>query len=197
MINIAVEGESDRETAKAVVRYAGHSVLNVRVAGGKNRLDPLIAKYNVAARRSPWVVFRDSDSQCPRTLRTRLTAGIASWHPHFCLRFAHSMTEAWLLADRDGFADYFKVALSRVPRDPEALPNAKQSLLALCSRSRSRAIRQDVTAAGSQTGPLYVVRINEFAANIWSVANAEASSDSLRRAVGRIRLLPTEPAGGE
>ena len=100
MINVVVEGESDREVAKAVVAHAGHWVHQVRVAGGNTRLDPLIPKYNIAAAQHPWVVFRDSDSQCPVILRTRLTAGISSWHPQFCLRIAHSMSEAWLLADR-------------------------------------------------------------------------------------------------
>ena len=35
MINIAVEGESDREVARAVAMFAGHQVHQIRVAGGK------------------------------------------------------------------------------------------------------------------------------------------------------------------
>lgn len=81
--------------------HTGHWVHQVRVAGGKTWLDPLIPKFNIAARH-PWVVFRDSDSQCPVILRARLTAAISLWHPQFCLRIAHSMSEAWLLADREG-----------------------------------------------------------------------------------------------
>lgn len=192
MINVVVEGESDREVAKTVVVHAGHRVHQVRIAGGKTKLDPLIPKYNIASAQFPWVVFRDSDSQCPVILRARLTAGISSWHPQFSLRIAHSMSEAWLLADRAGFAEYFKVPSTRIPRDPEALPNAKHALLALCSRSRSKAIRKDVTASGSHTGPLYVTRINEFASTVWSVAEAETVSDSLRRAVARVAQLPAD-----
>jgi hypothetical protein len=195
VINVVVEGESDREVAKAVVAHAGHGVHQVRVAGGKTRLDPLIPKYNIAAAQHPWVVFRDSDSQCPVTLLARLTAGISSQHPQFCLRIAHSMSEAWLLADRDGFAEYFKVSPDRIPRDPETLPNAKQIVLGLCARSRSGAIRKDVTASGTRTGPLYVTRINEFASAVWNVAEAESVSDSLRRAVVRIRQIPAASVG--
>lgn len=190
MINVAVEGESDREVARSVVSRAGHRVNQIRVAGGKTRLDPLIPKYNIASAQYPWVVFRDSDSQCPVELRSRLTVSISSWHPQFVLRIAHSMSEAWLLADRVGFSEFFKVPINRIPRDPEELPNAKQSVLGLCSQSRSTVVRREVTASGTRTGPLYVVRINEFASTRWNVAEAEAVSQSLRRAVDRIGRLP-------
>ncbi|WP_420121754.1 hypothetical protein [Nakamurella sp.] len=59
-----------------------------------------------------------------------------------------------------------------IPRDPEAFPNAKHALLALCGRSRSKSIRTDVTATGSRTDPLYVTRINEFTSTVWNVAEA-------------------------
>lgn len=190
MINIAVEGESDREVAKSVVRAAGREVNRVLVAGGKSKLDPRIPNYNRASVQFPWVVFRDSDSVCPVTLRARLTVGILEWHPQFSLRIAHSMSEAWLLADRDTFSDFFSVPRNRIPDDPESLPHAKQTLLALCAQSRSRVIRRDVTAVGGQTGPLFVARVNEFASTTWRPTAASASSDSLQRAIERIRELP-------
>ena len=127
MINVVVEGESDREVAKTVVVHAGHRVHLVRIAGGKTRLDPLITKYNIASAQYPWVVFRDSDSECPVTLRARVTAGISSWHPQFCLRIAHSMSEAWLLADRDGSPNTSGCRLpgSRVTRSRSRTPNRR------------------------------------------------------------------------
>lgn len=189
MINVAVEGASDREAAKAIAAYAGHGVNQIRVAGGKSKLDTLIPKYNVAAVQHPWVVFRDSDSECPVKLRTRLTAGL-ELNANFALRIAHSMTEAWLMADRQGFSDYFRVSLSKIPGDPEVSTNAKQVLLTLCAGSRSRSIRQDVTAAGTARGPLYAVRINEFASEQWNVEAAMGRSLSLQRAVTRIAQLP-------
>jgi hypothetical protein len=195
VINIAVEGASDLEVARAVVSHAGHEVRLVRVAGGKTKLDPLIPKYNDASAQFPWIVFRDSDGQCPVALRDKLTKSIATLHPQFCLRTAHSMSEAWLLADRDGFAEFFKVSRNRVPPDPEALPHAKHVLLGLCGQSRSRAIKHDVTATAGQTGPLYVARLNEFASTTWNVADAASVSSSLRRAVAHIGQIPTASGG--
>lgn len=190
MINVAVEGESDREASKAVVMSAGRTVTKVVVAGGKSRLDPKIPKYNEASRRANWVVFRDSDGQCPAILLQQLTAKITVWNSRFALRIAHSMTEAWLLADRDGFSDFFHLRPGQLPSDPESLSHAKQTVLALCSQSRSRALRGDLVTRDGQTGPLYVTRINEFASTRWSVAAAAANSPSLSRAIRSIRRLP-------
>lgn len=190
MINIAVEGESDREVAKAVVRAAGHAVNHVRVAGGKSKLDRLLPKYNTASAQQPWVVFRDSDRECPVTLRARLAEAVRPWHPTFTLRIAHTMSEAWLLADREAFAAYFQVSIARVPRDPEVLQNAKRAVIELCGRSSSRAIRQDMVAGDNGIGPLYVMRVNDFAAGAWRVSAAEPESESLRRAVRHLESLP-------
>lgn len=195
MINVAVEGASDEEAARAVIRAAGRSVARVIAKGGKTKLDPLVPNYNQAALHAPWVVFRDSDTECPVELVARLTADIGELSPSFLLRIAHPMTEAWLLADRDGFADYFKVRRHDLPVSPETLPHPKQAVLSLCAGSRSRDIRHDVVTKEGKTGPLYVQRINEFAKTRWSVESASAISDSLRRAVDRIRELPT-PTGG-
>lgn len=195
MINVVVEGESDREVAKAVAHAAGRQVNTVRVTRGKGKLDALVQKYNLAARQYPWVVFRDSDGRCPVELRAQLTAGITYWQPQFCFRIVHSMSEAWLLADAESFSEYFSVPRNRVPPNPEALPRAKQKLLALCAQSRSRAIRRDMTSAGNEIGPLYVVRLNEFASTVWRPMEAAAASDSLRRAIERIGELPGRSAG--
>lgn len=195
MINVAVEGASDEEAARAVIRAAGRSVARVIAKGGKTKLDPLLPNYNQAALYAPWVVFRDSDTECPMELVARLKASIGELSPSFLLRIAHPMTEAWLLADRDGFAEYFKVRRNDLPVSPETLPHPKQAVLSLCASSRSRDIRHDVVTKEGKTGPLYVRRINEFAKTRWSVNSASAISDSLRRAVDRIRDLPV-PTGG-
>jgi hypothetical protein len=189
MVNVVVEGRSDIGAATAILRYVGHDIGSAIDKRGKSNLDPDIPKYNAAARWEPWVIFRDTDSKCPVELREKLTAGIDSWSNAFALRLAHSMTEAWLLADRKGFADYFGVSVASVPRDPETLQHAKQTVLVLCSRSSSRDVREGMVSRGGDTGPLFVSMVNDFAINHWSVEEALEGSQSLRRAVLRISEL--------
>ncbi len=127
MINIAIEGESDREAAKAVVIAAGRTIGRVAAAGGKTRLDPKIPKYNDAAKRANWVVFRDSDGECPVQLRTQLLSTLTSAQSsRFSLRIAHSMTEAWLMADPARFAEFFHVRVGKIPTSVEG-PTARQA----------------------------------------------------------------------
>lgn len=190
MINVVIEGESDRGVATAIVRAAGHELGKIVVKNGKTKLDPLIPNYNRAATTSAWVVLRDSDTQCPVELRTKLTAAIGTLSPSFLLRIVHPMSEGWLLADSDGFAEHFGIRAAAVPRDPESLAHPKATVLQLCAKSRYRAIRSDMVTNAGRTGPLYVVRVNEFAAEHWNVGRAAENSDSLRRAVERIRRLP-------
>lgn len=192
MINIAVEGESDVEAARAIVSTAGHSVGRIVPARGKSRLDPKIEKYAQASAQTPWIVFRDSDGECPVELRERLFPHSAMKSQRFLLRIAHTMTEAWLLADRAGFSDYFGVPKSSLPTDVESVSHAKNELLRLCSRSRSRAIRREVIARDSGAGPLYVFHLNAFASESWSVADAALNSPSLARSLRRIAELPGE-----
>ncbi|WP_157126124.1 hypothetical protein [Nocardia mikamii] len=190
MINVVVEGESDKGVVSSVVRAAGHEIGKVIVRGGKAKIDPLIGKYNQAAARLPWVIFRDSDTHCPVELYKQLTDSVAPLSPLFLLRVVHPMSEGWLLADREGFAEYFNVRVAEVPRNPESLVHPKRTVLQLCSKSRSRSITRDMVALGERAGPRYVVRVNEFAASKWNVENAASNSESLRRALERIRSLP-------
>jgi hypothetical protein len=191
MINAVVEGASDEGVARAVIEAAGRRVGKVIVKNGKTRLDPDVHRYNQAALRSPWVVFRDSDTACPVDLRSRLMAQVQQVSPSFLMRIVHPMSEGWLLADRRGFAKFFHVRSSDIPRDPEALTNPKEAVLRLCARSRLRGIRSDMVASGGRTGRLYVVQMNAFATTAWNVGEASENSDSLRRAVERIRDLPS------
>lgn len=189
MINIAVEGESDRGAAEAIARAAGHSVGKLRVARGKSKLDPKVPKYAMAAQFENWVIFRDSDGVCPVELRGALAGVPDLSNPKFCLRIAHTMIESWLLADTKGFAQYFRVRQGRVPIAPDQLPHAKRALLDICGTSSSSALRREVLAKNGDTGPLYVSRINDFATTVWDVAEASERSPSLARAVARIGEL--------
>ena len=188
-MHVVVEGESDKAAARRVVEFAGRQVRHVTVTRGKTKLDSKLANYSRAARDQPWVVFRDSDNQCPVSLRRRLLAGIPD-NPLFALRIVHTMTEAWLMADRLGFSRYFAVSFDTVPVDPEAKPHAKQAFLRLCQRSSNRDIREEVVHGQASPGPLFVEHLTEFASRHWNVSVAAQSCPSLQRAITALQALP-------
>lgn len=186
---VVVEGASDEQAARAILRHCGRDVHDVRVSGGKTRLDPKIPNYIRAARHGTWVIFRDTDGECPVTLRERLLSGETP-ESSFALRLAHSMTEAWLMADRSGFATYFHVSPDSIPSDPDGEPHAKRTLLTICRKSRDRRIREGVVHDSDHAGPEFVYFVNEFARTAWRVEAAMENSPSLRRAVQAISAMP-------
>ena len=176
-IRIAVEGASDEEMARKLMRHAGLTV--------SHELDKVIPRLAKTTVNDPWVVFRDADTACPVELRRQLIGD----RPHdgaFELRFPTSMTEAWFLADAIGFAAHFRITRGRIPAVPDDLEHAKRSLLGLCQQSKSRALREDVVRPSGRPGPLYVLRMNEFAKMSWDIERASEHSPSLRRTVNRL-----------
>ncbi|MEL4356671.1 MULTISPECIES: hypothetical protein [unclassified Luteococcus] len=192
-MRVVVEGPSDLQAAVKTCTAAGHAVTSARSAGGKSKLDPKIANYAQAARNEPWVIFRDSDRECPVALRKRLMQGIP-YNPLFALRIAHTMTEAWLMADRMDFAKYFHVSNDLVPLAPDSEDHAKHTFLTLCLKSHSRDIREEVARDEAHAGPLFVEHLNEFARLHWNVDRAAENSPSLQRALVTLRSLPKGPS---
>lgn len=93
------------------------------------------------------------------------------------------------MSDRGAFAEYFKIRQNDIPMCTEELIRAKQKILQLCARSRSREIRYDMVSPSGATGPLYVHRLNDFAATRWDARIAAANSTSLQRAISSLESL--------
>ena len=188
-VDVAVEGDSDTGMAQVLLNNAGLALYRpCLVKRGSANLDKLIPGLSRTTVHKPWIVFRDSDGRCPVELR----AALIGPRPHdggFELRLACSMTEAWLLADAEGFADYFHVSAKKIPSRPDELPHAKRELLRLCQSSHSRLTRGDMVRADGRPGPLYVIHLNTFAREHWDIAKAHECSPSLRRTVMRLRSM--------
>jgi hypothetical protein len=109
-----------------------------------------------------------------------------------CYRIAVREVEAWLLADRIGFANYFDVPISDIPERPDELTDPSESIVNIVRRSRSRVKRRAVVpATGSSVafGPLYEAELIEFGSQHWSLPRAAGGSDSLARARRALQQL--------
>ena len=104
-------------------------------------------------------------------------------------RVAVREVEAWLLADRDGFANYLNLPLAKTPQHPEQEVDPKQSLLGLVRRCKKRRLVEELVptnGSSASIGPLYNKRMGEFVRDTWNITRAAENSDSLARAVSRI-----------
>ncbi len=193
-VNILVEGDVDEVVVRRVLECVGLTCGRVFGKEGKPAVLSALSKYNQAARFTPWlvVVDLDQDAECaPPFVRTALPQPA----DRLLLRVAVRAVEAWLMADAERLADYLHIRPNRVPGDPDAEPDPKQTMVHLARQSRREAIRRDMVpreGSGARIGPAYESRLIEFATRFerpWRPEEAARRSDSLRRCVEALKRL--------
>ncbi|MEM2914452.1 MAG: hypothetical protein QXH91_03500, partial [Candidatus Bathyarchaeia archaeon] len=110
-ISCAVEGTIDEAVLKKLIESSGATVKTIYGKQGKEFLKKNLNAYNNAAQHIPLIVLVDLDAQfkCAPELRKQ-------WLPtpstFMCFRVAVRKIEAWLLADREAFSNFFGVPIS-------------------------------------------------------------------------------------
>jgi hypothetical protein len=140
----------------------------------------------------PVVLFTDLDRcACPAGLINDWLGNIVL--PQTMLfRVAVHEAEAWLLADREGFAQFSGVPLHRIPDHPEALGDPKEVLLNLVRRYGKRTIKADILPEKGSTarvGLAYNQALCTFVQQLWSPHRAGEGAESLKRTRHRIHEL--------
>jgi len=99
--------------------------------------------------------------------------------------------EAWLMADREGFSQYFSVNIDKIQPNTESIVNPKEYLLELIKISRKKDIRTDILPRypSDKRGPAYNSRLCEFVQSMWGVERAQSHSRSLDRAFSAIMKI--------
>jgi hypothetical protein len=151
-----------------------------------------------AAAGTPILLLTDLDQHpCPSGL-------IEDWletepHSNMIFRIAVREVESWILADREGFADFLGINANLIPLQPDQIVDPKQTLVNLARRSRRRALRESIVPRRGSTavqGPDYNGCLGEFVRNRWSHNEASGRSPSLSRAWERLMAFqPTWAAG--
>ena len=161
---------------------------------GFGYLRKTISGFNNAAKGTPFLVLADLDQiECPPDLiNTWLSDPI---HPNLLFRVAVKEVEAWLLADRSGFARFLGIQRVMVPQDADAIEDPKACLIDLARRSPHRELRLDIVPPPGSTrriGPNYNGRLTSFVQDRWDISAAKQSSLSLMRTVNAVsRFVPT------
>ena len=136
-LSLAFEDALTESLALKILRtiptqYATRTIYN---SGGNGYLKRTINGFNNAAKGTPFLGGTDLDRyDCPSAL-------IDDWltkpkHHNLLVRVAVREAEAWVLADRDIFANFIGINVTMVPCDVEALPNPKETLIQLVRRSK-------------------------------------------------------------
>lgn len=164
------------------------------VRGGM--IEDLIPKYNLLS--SPTIGLIDLDSGCAVTKLESTLRG-NPLRDRFCLRIAVEEAETWLLADTVNCALYLGISSDLIPApriDPfgnglEIILPYKVSLWIgreLGPNSNNNYIRNGLQPLSGRTkGPLHNTIFGQFIDNYWNPEVARLGSNSLNKAIDRIR----------
>lgn len=191
VVTVACEGDGDVPIAKRLLEHVGLAMGTHYPCDGKGNLDKRLNAYNNAAKHAPWLVLRDldTDADCAPTL---VSEKLPTPGSQMAFRIAVRAAEAWLMADRERFATFFGVPITKVPREPESVRDPKTELLNLARRSKRREIRESVPVQkgmSSRVGPGYVEKIGAFATDHWRPDIAAVAAPSLAACIRRLRSL--------
>jgi hypothetical protein len=191
IIHLVVEDVlTARVAEKLIVKSKrGFQVGRTDIRSGFGNIKNSIAKFNQAARMTPFLIITDLDNHpCPVEMRDEWIT--VSQHHNLIFRIAVREAEAWLLADRQRFADFLHVSKDIVTRDPETLPDPKSALMQIVKRSKKRNVREDILPEGdARIGPNYNVRLSDFVVNHWDIATARQNAPSLERAMRALEIF--------
>ena len=105
--------------------------------------------------------------------------------------------EAWLLADRETFANWLGITTSLIPDRPENLSDPKQHLLNIVKRSKQRTLREDLLPTKHSRSPVglgYNTQLIHYVSEYWNPLVAAESAPSLARTLTRIHELASKCA---
>lgn len=163
-----------------------------------------ISALNTLAQTQPVVMLTDLDTtDCAPILKTSLLKGEPQ-SQNFLINIAIDESEAWLMADRNGFAKFLDVEEDTIPkaclqkmgglkRIMEMSFHAKSSWVLtheIAPQSRNEELKHQICAQGTASkGPEYNDGILPFVKTFWNIEEAMKNSDSLSRMVKRLKSL--------
>ena len=194
---VIVEGPTDEPVVSALMRAAGwvNGEFAFTRANGKGVIDRDIKKYWEAARSIPYVIFRDLDRDeggCPVAVRSMLSSKTPGESPDLLIRIVDQCIESWILADRQGVAEFCDRSMASVK------PPASHHKPYLLSIMKEAKLKDAVEQKGHELdfGPAYAIHLQRLMTDHWSIERAAAESDSLRRALKRLTDLHDRLGGG-
>ncbi|OGQ97935.1 MAG: hypothetical protein A2521_01890 [Deltaproteobacteria bacterium RIFOXYD12_FULL_57_12] len=194
---IATEDALSEAVADRLVAEVNHGLqVAVRIGrGGNSYLKNKFPELTRLARSIPVLLLTDLDNtDCAPILLGAWSQGCVV--PEGMLfRVVVREIEAWLMADRKGFADFFQVPKFKIPEYPETIDDPKQFLLHLIRRYSNREIKAAILperGSKARIGLGYNQMLSRFVAEGWEIRRAAATSDSLARAFRRLTELSAQ-----
>ncbi|MFT4099793.1 MAG: hypothetical protein QM674_01935 [Burkholderiaceae bacterium] len=157
---------------------------------GVTKLIKNLPRYATQARYlQPMLCVADTDGGCALQLLRAWRPAKAT--PNLIIRLAVAESECWAMANRSTFAEWFGIPANKIPHVVDEVPDPKQLVLTLFSRSNKRLIRDETvsTTDRNKPGSGYNHHLTNFVLTEWDADDARRHSPSLNRAWTQLHRL--------
>lgn len=207
-VYIAGEDTATQKVIEKIIKYCStkcNQQINVlqRLPARGGQIKSQILAYNAISATTPVILLLDLDEGCPPLLIDKLMKG-RSKEKNFIFNIAVDEVEAWLMADREGFAGYFELDITAVPTATKIKMGGRKYqtelnfpikpslyltkfIMPACRNPKLR--QQLLPKKGATKGPEYNTVITPFIIDMWNIDNARIHSDSLNRMIDRVTKL--------
>jgi hypothetical protein len=204
-MRVYIVGEDD-VTLAVIKRVLAHCsadyeiIQNFPARGGQ--IKSKIIEFNKISETYPVVLLIDLDNDdCAPLLIKKL---IKDKNENFIFNIAVDEADAWLMADREGFASYFRIKMEDMPSARQTKQGGKKAVTEMSFRYKSSMyltheliqksknteyVQQLTPKKNAAKGPEYNSCMLPFIQDAWNIDNARQNSDSLNRMVLRLEKL--------
>ena len=194
---LLAEGKTEEYVASKLLPFCGHELSTIYGRKGVTEIKEKAPLFHFLATEITGLLiltdFRDSKTKCvPEALQEYIFKKLSVVPKTYILRFAVNEIESWLMADRDGIANFLKVSKTKIPLNPDTIIKPKDSLINIARTSRNKMIKNEFAPPVghlSKFGPNYMNLLYDYIINYWNIESAMNNSDSFKRCVNRLRSL--------
>jgi hypothetical protein len=201
---IVGEDVANIEIIRKVLKYCSNEfeiIQQLPSRGGQ--LKNQILNFNKLADSFPVILLMDLDEKdcAPIVLQHFFRDTVKN--NHFIFNIANDEAEAWLMADRTNFSEYFRVPIEKIPL-PKQIRNKKEFYFEMdfpykssyymvnqiIPSSRIKEFKEQmIPQNGAKKGKEYNSALTPFIKKHWNIDSARLNSDSLNRMINRIDRL--------
>jgi hypothetical protein len=206
-VYIVGEDDATRGIIKRVLKFCSDDfeIISELPARG-SQIKEKILNFNNLANAFPVVLLMDLDEKDCAPIVIQSFFKITPKNNNFIISIAIDEAEAWLMADRENFSNYFRVPIEKIPL-PKKIKNKKEyypemdfpykssyyMVNQIIPFSRIKEFKdQMIPQNGAKKGKEYNSALNPFISKHWDINNAIQNSDSLFRMVNRVKKLLLE-----